>query len=184
MSTFLRLAAVGALASLLAFPMALSPSFGEDAPKEPGKLVSMGKQMWTRGISCWDCHGNMANGAQEDPRSPVGANLRETTLTVEDIAEVIRCGRPGTAMPYFGKDPYSGGDACYGMNGDALRASGLPPGKETLNKRQIEALSQFIVFTFQGSGPTTQENCHELYGADASSCKRWPTAAELPAASK
>src|SRR5688572_20080808 len=81
---------------------------GQNAEQAPGPLAEIGQDIWRSGISCWDCHGNMGNGQPEDPRSPAGADLREAQLTVDQIAEVIRCGRPGTPMPSFGRNPYVG----------------------------------------------------------------------------
>lgn len=168
------------LFGLLALAGALTISgaaVAQDRP-EPGPLAEIGEGLWRAAPSCWDCHGNMGNGRQEDPRSPIGADFREMALSVEQVAEVIRCGRPGTPMPSFGRKPYEGRNPCYGTTAEDLGDAVPPTGTETLNARQIDALAQFIVYQFEGRGPATQEECHAFYGADASSCKRWPTAAE------
>lgn len=156
-------------------------TMAQDAEKEPGPLAGIGEDMWTQGISCWDCHGNMANARPEDPRSPVGANIREATMTVEQLVEVIRCGRPGTTMPYFGRNAYEGDNSCFGVTLADLGDAAPYKGRETLNTRQIDALAQFIAYEFVGEGPVTQENCRALFGEGASSCNRWPTEAELAA---
>lgn len=175
------LASAAVVVAVTAFAPTSSVVAQEDVAKEPGPLVSIGEDIWTQGISCWDCHGNMANARPEDPRSPVGANIRESIMTTEQIAEVIRCGRPGTTMPFFGRNAYTGANSCFGLTLEDLGASAPYQGRETLNTRQIDALAQFISYQFVGEGVVTQENCHALFGANASSCNRWPTEAEVAA---
>jgi hypothetical protein len=171
-----RLIGIGALGALLVASAAMAVAAQD---REPGPLAGIGKDLWQTGISCWDCHGNMANGEQEDPRSPTGANLRESALDVDQIAEVIRCGRPGTPMPYFGNHPYAGKEPCYGVT-EADLGDQLPPrGAATLNARQINALAQFIAYQFVGRGPATKEECVAFFGESASSCNRWPAKADV-----
>lgn len=147
----------------------------------PGPLAGIGEDLWRAQISCWNCHGNLANGRNEDPRSPQGPNLRETFLNEELLAETIRCGRPGTPMPAFGRNAYSENAPCYGLTTATVGDRMPPTGAETLNTRQLQALAQFIVYQFVGKGAVTREECVAFYGASASSCSRWPTEAELAA---
>ncbi|MCW5697994.1 MAG: hypothetical protein KIS96_14835 [Bauldia sp.] len=149
---------------------------------EPGPLASIGEDLWRQASRCWDCHGNMGNGMNEDPRSPKGADFRRTMLTWEQIAEVIKCGRPGTPMPYFFRNAYEGANPCYGVTIADLGAAAPPAGAPQYNQRQIDALAQFIHYEYVGRGPATQEECREFFGDSASSCNRWPTRAEVEAA--
>ncbi len=176
-------ALVPAAAALLVVLSANSvPVVAQEPAAEPGPLFDIGEDMWRASSgSCWQCHGNMGNGRPEMRDRPAGSDFRETTLTVEQIAEVIRCGRPGTGMPYFKRNGYAGDAPCYGVTeeqlGDATPAIGVPP----LQPRQIEALAQFIAYQFVGRGPATEEECLEFFGPEASSCDRWPTRAEVEA---
>lgn len=150
--------------------------------REPGPLVGIGEDIWRAGPACWNCHGNMANGHQEDPRSPQGANLRESLMDVELLKTVIRCGLPGTQMPYFGgRNAYVGANSCYGTTAEVLGNQMPPEGAQSFNTRQIDALAQFLFYQFVGMGPATKEECLAFYGPTASSCNRWPTAAEVAA---
>ena len=173
-------------AALLVLGSALLPAgsvLAQDAEeKVPGPLVGIGEDLWRAAQNCWDCHGNMGNGRNEDPRSPAGADFRETLLTTEQIAEAIRCGRIGTPMPFFGRNAYTGDRSCFGLQAADLGDQLPPEGGPTLNTRQTDALAQFIWFYFAGRGPATMEECLEFYGANASSCNRWPTQAEVDAA--
>jgi hypothetical protein len=159
---------------LLMAPAALQAAAQD---REPGPLVDIGRDLWRTGISCWDCHGNMATGEPEELHAPPGSNLRDSTLGVDQIVEVIRCGRPGTAMPSFGNHPYSGKNACYGLTEES---DTLPPSAgATLSARQMQALAQFIAYQFEGRGPATKEECIAFFGDSASSCNRWPARADV-----
>ena len=45
--------------------------------------IRLGFQVWKDKVWCGQCHGWNGNGLPDDPRAPVGANLRETLLTPE-----------------------------------------------------------------------------------------------------
>src|SRR5579864_7584516 len=62
--------------------------------------VKAGVTAW-RNSGCADCHGAFANGEKERDESPNGANIRQSRLKADELAQVIRCGRPGTGMPSF-----------------------------------------------------------------------------------
>jgi len=182
MNRFLRVLLPAVLVMFAAFLAPNSAVVAQDAERVPGPLAGIGEDIWLMGPQCWDCHGNMANGRNEDPRSPQGANLRETLMDAETLALVIRCGLPGTPMPYFGgTNAYAGNNPCYGTTAAAMGDQLPPQGAANYNTRQIDALAQFIIYQFVGKGPVTQEECRELYGPTASSCNRWPTAAEVAA---
>ena len=181
MEPILRVLLPAGLMVLGSLMLSTSAAIAQEPERVPGPLVGIGEDIWRSGLSCWDCHGNMGNGRNEDPRSPKGFNFRETILTVEQIAEVIRCGRIGTPMPFFGRNAYTGENSCFGLNAADLGAQMPPEGLPTLNARQTDGLSQFIWYYFGGKGPATFEECIAFYGANASSCNRWPTEAELAA---
>jgi len=160
------------MAAFLAFGSAQALA---QAAAEPGPLAAIGADLWRQGTNCSECHGIMGNGVAEDPRSPTGANFRVTTLDAELLAEIIRCGLPGTGMPYFVRTAYSGQNPCYGTTLEALGAQAPASGTPQLNARQSQALAQFILWQFAGKGEATREECLELWGEGASSCARYPS---------
>nr|HZY67678.1 c-type cytochrome [Devosia sp.] len=81
--------------------------------------AAFGRDVWTSQANCADCHGSMGDGNADDPRSPPGANLRETGLDEATLIEVILCGIPGTAMPHFDHRAYED-DRCYGMTREEM----------------------------------------------------------------
>lgn len=176
--------ALPVLAICVAFLVPTAPVMAQEEERVPGPLAGIGEDFWRAQPTCWDCHGNMANGRNEDPRSPAGANLRESLMDVATLALVIRCGLPGTPMPYFGgqraytDDPAT---SCYGTTLETLGAQAPPEGGESMNTRQIDGLAQFLIYQVAGKGPVTKEECVAFYGPTASSCNRWPTEAEVAA---
>ncbi len=161
--------------ALLAAFLAYGPvPASAQAPGEPGPLAAIGADLWKQGTNCSECHGIMGNGVAEDPRSPAGANFRETTLDAALIADIIRCGLPGTGMPYFVRNAYAGQNPCYGTTLEALGTQAPPSGTPQVNARQSQALAQFILWKFAGKGEPTREECLELWGEGATLCSRYP----------
>jgi hypothetical protein len=104
-----------------------------------------------------------------------GGNLRVTPLKREQLIEVITCGVPGKAMPHFDEEAYTD-KRCYGVTEAELGRDtpALPPGS-TLNKREIEAVADYLLAKVLGRGPViTREECEEAYGAGARECVRYP----------
>ncbi len=159
-----RLLAVFPAAALLAFLALPAPAGAQEDP-----LVGIGEGIWKTQSNCRDCHGGLGNGEPDDPRSPKGMSLRTTSLTQEQIAEVIKCGRPGTPMPYFDKRAYTD-TRCYDSTAEDLGDQTPRPGLPSYNDRQIKALAAFIAARFVGKGPVTKEECTAFWGENASSC--------------
>ena len=146
MNARVNIMAIGALALAgVAAAYAQAP-----APNTPDpRLAALGEQLWNETASCRNCHGTKANGVADVPQEPNGANLHLTKLTPDQLTEVIKCGRPGTAMPYFAAGSYTD-KKCYDMTaadvGTAIPTSGQPQ----LAERQINGLVAFIFSRFVG----------------------------------
>ena len=127
---------------LLSMLFHLSPAYAQD--------VSFGDRLFHDKADCQFCHGPNGDG-RGDPRSPGrAANLHETTLNRAQLIEVIACGRPATEMPHFDKYAYEDSD-CYGLKGKDLGADAPhDPHSTPLTKREIEAVSDYIIKTFVG----------------------------------
>jgi mono/diheme cytochrome c family protein len=133
-----------------------------------------GRRLYLDKAQCSYCHGWAADGAG-DPQSNGGAaNLRQSFLNRAQVIEVIMCGRPGTPMPRYDEDAYSD-PRCYGMTEAELgpKTPGLPPGS-TLQKREVEAVSDYLLAKIIGRGPVTREECEEAFGKGARSCGEYP----------
>lgn len=138
-----------------------------------GQSAAAGAEIWREKVPCRSCHGSFANGIPDLPQSVPGANLRDTKLDADMLAEVIKCGRPGTPMPYFDRGAYTD-DRCYGLTKEAI-GSNLPDrGDPFLNERDLKSLIMFIMENFVGKGEPTMEECLAYWGPRASTCAGYP----------
>lgn len=112
-------------------------------------LAPLGEQLWNETAPCRNCHGSAANGVHDVPQEPDGPNLHLTQLTPEMMVEVIRCGRPGTEMPYFDAGAYTD-KRCYDLTAADLGNRVPKIGAPQLNARQLSGLVSFIFERFVG----------------------------------
>jgi cytochrome c553 len=112
--------------------------------------VSFGQRLFQDKGDCKFCHGENGDG-RGDPRSPGAAsNLHKTKLSRDQLIEVIACGRPATEMPHFDKYAYEDKN-CYGLSADDLGQKIPPdPHSTSLTRREIEAVTDYILATFVG----------------------------------
>lgn len=141
-----------------------------------GQNIALGKQIYKEKVNCPECHGWAANGIQEDPRAPRGANLRETAMDRDTIAKTIQCGLPGMSMPFFDVRAYVD-SRCYGMTAAQIGGDRPPPGTPNLIQREIDAVADYVIAKIAGRGPITREECVEYFEADVSRCQDFPPAA-------
>lgn len=116
----------------------------------PAQDTSYGQRLFHDKADCQFCHGINGDG-HGDPRSPGKASdLHKTSLTRDQLVEVIACGRPGSEMPHFDKYAYEDKN-CYGMSAADLGKNTPPdPHSTPLTKREIEAVADYILAKFAG----------------------------------
>ena len=93
------------------------------------------------------------------------------TLDRDGLVTVIRCGRPGTNMPYFDRKAYTD-DRCYDMTFDDFGgdADNRPlQGPKNLNDRQVGAIADFILAELKGK-PVTRAYCETFFGGPTKEC--------------
>ncbi len=142
--------------------------------------VDLGLKVYRDKVECSRCHGWAADGKPEDPHAPAGANIRVTSLTRDQLAEVIKCGRIGTAMPHFDGRAYKD-DRCYGVTAEELGDQVPPPYGSTLIQREIDAVADYLEAKVVGKGTPTREQCEEYWGGSSRGCDVYPAAADVPA---
>ena len=158
---------VPALLACCALTAAVAPARADD--------FTFGRRVFLDKAQCSYCHGWAGDGAGEPQSNGAAANLRVTPLKRDQLIEVITCGVPGKAMPHFDEDAYAD-KRCYGVTEAELGRDtpALPPGA-TLNKREIEAVADYLLAKVIGRGPViTREECEEAYGDGARQCARYP----------
>src|SRR5690349_25037118 len=91
---------------LAALLLLLSETYAQTADPQD---IAAGMRLFRQKANCQVCHGWAGDGRKMDSQMPDGKNLRETTLTREDVVTTVKCGRPGTGMPAFDRLAYSHG---------------------------------------------------------------------------
>jgi mono/diheme cytochrome c family protein len=115
-----------------------------------GQDTSFGRRLFHEKADCQFCHGVNGDG-RGDPRSPGKASdLHKTSLTRDQLVEVIACGRPGSEMPHYDKYAYED-KSCYGMSAQDV-GKNMPhdPHSTTLTRREIEAVVDYVLGQFAG----------------------------------
>jgi len=141
----------------------------------PADDFAFGRRLFLDKAQCSYCHGWAGDGAGEPQSNGAAANLRVTPLKRDQLIEVIGCGVPGKAMPHFDEQAFAD-KRCYGVTAAELGRDtpALPPGS-TLNRREIEAVADYLLAKVVGRGPVvTREECQEAYGESARMCAGYP----------
>jgi mono/diheme cytochrome c family protein len=141
---------------------------------QPADTSAYGRRLYQDKAQCSYCHGWAADGAGEPQSNGGAANLRQSFLNRDQLIEVIMCGRPGTPMPYFDEQAYTD-KRCYGVT-EAELGPQVPalPLSTTLQKREAEAIADYLLAKVIGRGPVTREECEEMFGQGARSCGEYP----------
>jgi hypothetical protein len=134
----------------------------------PAALVGdpdRGKIVFQRIGYCVSCHGWAGDGqAGRNPMAHAdGANLRETLLDTDGLTEVVKCGLPGTRMPYHEAAAYRD-DRCYGMVLADFDAGSEPVRGKTFRDKDVANLVAYLETHMIGLGDPTYEECADYYG--------------------
>ena len=158
-----RIVAVGALA--LTVCLIVGPSLAA------GNEAAVGQEIYKRAncVGCHKWHGSGGGGY-----GGAALSLRKTQLDKDQIATTVKCGRPGTGMPYFGRDSYptnkSEPATCYGMTRDDLGKTPLAQGGTFLKPEEVEAVAEYVVHQVKGKGEPNLADCVAFYGEQSSAC--------------
>jgi mono/diheme cytochrome c family protein len=163
----LRHLCVIALPPTLAAAFLFSPqAVAQDAPAVVGD-PDRGRIVYQRVGYCVNCHGWAGDGNSGiSMHAPVGANLRETKLDAEGLAEVIRCGIPGTGMPYHESAAYRD-DRCYGQVRADFEEGTVPVRGKTFRDRQLADLVAYLQVHMIGFGKPNYNECADYFGPSA-----------------
>jgi mono/diheme cytochrome c family protein len=147
---------------------AAMPASAQTAPsREEVRLIEFGKEIYKVKANCQYCHKWDASGDQGYGGNAL--SLRKTFLNQEQFAEVVKCGRPGTGMPYH--DPNAYGDKrCYGVTREEL-GKNVPVLGESLSTREIDAVVKYLFAKAVGRGASTYEECVDFWGSETRQCE-------------
>lgn len=166
--------AVVACGILLAGSAGLQAGTGADEDAETPAIsesqIAFGKTIFQTRANCIVCHGWSGNGDAAERAAAPGLSLRETILTRDQLIEVVKCGRPGTNMPYHDSFAYTD-DRCYGVTADQL-GDQMPTRTiaATLQRREIEAVVDYLLARVVGQGEITLAECEQFWEPGAGAC--------------
>lgn len=129
----------------------------------------LGKAVYKKAncVGCHKWHGGGGGGY-----GGLALSLRDTQLDAATLAMVIRCGRPGTRMPFHKRNAYRGDNRdCYDTTAAELGEAKPPRATNFLKQRDIAAVVAYVQNNLQGRGPPGHEDCVAFWGANARRCK-------------
>jgi mono/diheme cytochrome c family protein len=135
---------------------------------EEARTIEYGKDVFKTKATCQFCHKWDASGDQG--YGGIALSLRKTQLTPEQLAEVVKCGRPGTGMPYHDKFAYTD-KRCFGLTRADLGKDMPPAGNEFLQPREIDAVVKYLFARAVGRGAATYDECVDFWGTDTRQCE-------------
>jgi mono/diheme cytochrome c family protein len=148
-----------------------APAFAQLPPSaqaaEDARFIAFGKEIFKSKAVCQYCHKWDASGDQGYGGNAL--SLRATQLTPEQMTEVVKCGRPGTGMPYHDRFAYTD-KRCYGYTREQMGTDMPPAGNDFLSNREVDAVVKYLFAKDVGKGPATYEDCVDFWGTDTKQC--------------
>jgi mono/diheme cytochrome c family protein len=135
---------------------------------EDARTIEFGKEIFKSKATCQFCH--KWDGAGDQGYGGNALSLRKTQLTREQLTETIKCGRPGTPMPYHDQFAYTD-KRCYGLTRTDLGKDMPPAAVESLQAREIDAVVKFLLAKVVGRGDATYDECIDFWGQDTRLCE-------------
>lgn len=119
---------------------------------------------------CQRCHGWDGAGLGRDPRAPgPAANLRQTELDDASMRDVVRCGIPGSPMPFHDSQAYKD-DRCYGMTFADFDDLTRPVKGKTFREQDIANVVAYVQETLKGKPEATLADCEAYFGTGEKAC--------------
>jgi mono/diheme cytochrome c family protein len=160
-ATFMMVALIGA--------SAINPLRAQDTQGgEEQRVIAQGKDIFKTKATCQFCHKWDASGDQGYGGNAL--SLRATKLSPAQIAETVKCGRPGTGMPYHDPRAYTD-KRCYGVTREQLGNAMPPEPNAFLNDDEINAVVKYLFAKDVGRGPSTYQDCVEFWGTETRQCE-------------
>jgi cytochrome c553 len=142
-----------------------------DDPLLAGADIERGKAVYQRIGICISCHGWDGNGMGKNPRSEgAAAHLRETQLDTQGLMDVIKCGLPGTPMPYHFSSAYREPEICFGAVMADFEPGTEPRKGKTFRDKDLVNLVAYMKTAIIGAGETTLEQCEAFFEPGSKAC--------------
>lgn len=163
----MRKAPLAALLTIaLASPVFVAVASAAEQGAPSSRTLRLGKTVYKSACSgCHKWHGGGGGGY-----GGAAMSLRSTHLDLEQIIEVVRCGRPGTGMPSHVRDPYKDG-SCYGITRETPDIEFPMEANSMLRPDEIAAVSEYVKANLQGKGDPTFDECADYWGENSQNCR-------------
>jgi hypothetical protein len=133
------------------------------------KSPETGRAIYKRAncLGCHKWHGDGGGGY-----GGAALSLRRTELDEQQIMETVRCGRPGTGMPYFSRDSYPSSDAphCYNLSSKDLESTHVAQANVFLRSEEIAAVAEYVISSIKGKGEPNLADCIAFFGEASKAC--------------
>jgi hypothetical protein len=150
-------------AALVALLIAGTSSAAENSPES-------GQAIYKRAncVGCHKWHGDGGGGY-----GGAALSLRKTELDKQQIMETVKCGRPGTGMPYFARDSYPPNDAphCYSLTDKDLESMRVAQAGVFLRPEEIAAVAEYVINLIKGKGDPNLADCIAFFGEQSNACE-------------
>jgi mono/diheme cytochrome c family protein len=130
--------------------------------------LELGKRVYEKAncVGCHKWHGGGGGGY-----GGAALSLRATELDRAQLIEVVRCGRPGTRMPYHDRNAYKT-TSCYDGVTKADLGDDFPAQAAIfLREQEILAVVDYVQHQLQGKGEPTKADCIAFWGEGERQCQ-------------
>ena len=158
----MKFCVIGSAVALVAVLIA-GPSNAAENSLESGQAIYKRANC----VGCHKWHGDGGGGY-----GGAALSLRKTELEKPQIMETVKCGRPGTGMPYFSRDSYpsDGAPQCYGLTSKDLETMHVAQAGAFLRSEEIEAVVEYVITAIKGKGEPNLADCVAFFGAESKAC--------------
>lgn len=160
----------GSVMAVLGAAAILAGAGAATAQEVPERVLRMGLDIYRTKGNCQYCHNWHGDGGQGYGGNAL--SFRETILDRDAMIEVVRCGRPETAMPRHDTRAYRTKN-CFGMDSADLGGKLPAVPNAYLHSREIEAVVDFIFATYVGKEELTLEDCVKFWGETTRQCDQF-----------
>lgn len=158
----MKLSVAASAVALVAVLIAAMANAGENSP-EAGQAIFKRANC----VGCHKWHGDGGGGY-----GGAALSLRKTELDKQQIMETVRCGRPGTGMPYFSRNSYpsDGAPQCYNLTSEDLESMHVAQANVFLWPEEIAAVAEYVISSIKGKGEPNLADCIAFFGEDSKAC--------------
>ncbi len=158
----MKISVAAGAAALVAVLIAKTAQAAENSP-EAGRAIFKRANC----VGCHKWHGDGGGGY-----GGAALSLRKTELDKQQIMETVRCGRPGTGMPYFSRDSYppDGPPQCYNLTSEDLESMHVAQANVFLRPEEIAAVAEYVISSIKGKGEPNLADCIAFFGEESKAC--------------